>query len=149
MKRIVYGLLVLAAMLIPTQPQELEKLKAVELIRISQEGELIRIETDTGDWGRGENITQAMENLKDTAPGTIYLDTTAFLLLQKDDPTWTRELGSYLKETVRVCLCEGEMKSEDAAEYLRVHPPEMRLLEYGKGNSVQVLTAENGRFNLK
>lgn len=149
MKRILYMLLIVTAMVIPTRPQELGKLKAVEVIRIHQDADVFVIETDMGDCGRGSTIEEAIENLKVTTPGAVYLDTAEYLLISIEEEVWIQELKSYLKDSVRVCLCEGEMDLEKAAEYLRVHQPLIRLGEYKRGVNCQLLVSKNERLELK
>ena len=149
MKRMMYVLLIATAMVIPTRPQELGKLKAVEVIRIHQDADVFVIETDTGDYGKGSTIREAIEDLKHTTPGAVYLDTAEYLLLSIEEEAWIQELESYLKDSVRVCLFKGEMDLEKAAKYLRVHQPLIRLGEYKRGADCQLLVSRNERLELK
>ena len=149
MKRIVYALLIAAAFAIPTEPQELDKLKAVEVIRIHRDADVFVIETDMGDYGKGSTIEEAIGNLKVTTPGTVYLDTAEYLLLSIEEEVWIQELKLHLKDSVRICQYEGEVDLEKAAEYLRVHQPLIRLGEYNRGVNCQLLVSKNDRLELK
>lgn len=149
MKKIVYGILIAAAMLVPTRPQELGKLKPVELIRVEKDGDMILIETDTGDAGRGLTVNQALWDLQATTAGLVYLDTAEFLLISGDGTACVDTLRPYLKESVRICMSEGEMKLEEVAAYLNIHKPGVQLKEYQNGVLLQTLASENGRLNLR
>lgn len=148
MKMIIYGILIVSAMLVPTRPLELGKLKPVEVIRVEKNDEGILIETDTGDSGRGRTVNQAVWNLHETTAGTIYLDTAEYILLPMDE-TVLMEVCPYLRGDIRICHWVGEMKLEEAAKYLDAHRPNMRLKEYRAGTLLQVLEGENGRFRLR
>ena len=147
MKRILYCILIVAAWVVPTRPLELGKLKPVEVIRIEQNGDQIVIETDTGDSGRGMTINQAIWNLRETTAGTVYLDTAEYILIPKDE-TIAEQISPYLKNTVRLCNWEGEMKLEEVAQYLNAHKPRMVLKQYNVGMPLQTLVGERGKFQL-
>ena len=149
MKKIVYGALVAAALLIPTTPQELGKLKPVEVVKLNKEEGMIRIETDTGDIGQGETIEQALRELKATTPGTIYLDTAEYVLLPKQAEELLNQLSPQLKQSVRICTWEGEIDLNKASAYLDAHRPRNEMRHYKTGMPLQTLTSENGVLKLK
>ena len=148
MKMVIYGILIASAMLVPTRPLELGKLKPVETILIEKRDDGILIKTDTGDIGRGRTVNQAIWNLHETTAGTVYLDTAEYLLLPSDE-TVLKQMYPYLRKTVRISQWAGEVELEEAAKYLDVHKPNVQLKAYQEGISLQVLEEENGRFRLR
>ena len=148
MRIAVYGVLIAAALMIPTKPLELGKLKPVEVIQIDHQGDLIQIKTDTGDSGQGKTVELAIRDLQETTAGTVYLDTAEYVLVPKDE-SGVEQMSPYLKNGVRLCQWEGEIKLDEVAEYLDVHNPKMKLKGYRLGMELEVLKAEKGRIRLQ
>ena len=148
MKMVIYGILIAAALLVPTRPLELGKLKPVEVIRIEKRGQQVIIETDTGDSGHGKTVNQAVWDLRETTAGMVYLDTAEYILLPKDE-TVLKQVIPYLRNSVRLCHWEGEIKLEEVGEYLDVHRPSVRLKQYAERVPLQTLEAKNGRLRLR
>ena len=149
MKRIIYGALVAAALLIPTTPQELGKLKPVEVVKLNKEEGMIRIETDTGDSGLGETVELALRESKATTPGTIYLDTAEYVLLPKQEEELLHQLSAHLNPSVRICTWEGNIDLNEASGYLNAHKPRNEMKHYKAGMPLQTLSSENGVLKLK
>lgn len=150
MKRlIIYVVLMIAVLLIPTERTDLEKLKPVEAVLVYREEEQIVITTDTADLGRGESIDAALKNLKESAPGIIYLDTADYLLITQDTEEQILQLRGNLKGTVRICMTEGEIDMERVGEYLSVHKPEKKLRDWKAGDAIEILYSEDDRLILK
>jgi len=147
-KIMIYCILIVLAMLVPTRPLELGKLKPVEVIRIAQDDEQIVIETDTGDTGRGRTVNQAIWNLHETTAGTVYLDTAEYVLLPANEAV-LKEIAPYIRENVCLCQWEGEIKMDDVGEYLDVHKPSVKLKKYAEGIPLQMLKGKNGRLQLQ
>lgn len=148
-KGILYGVLLAAALLAPTDDVELGKMKPVETVSIrTQEGRVL-IETDTEDMGSGETFKEALKDLEKTTPGRIYLDTAQYLLIGEEAEGMVPELEAMLKDGTRLCKREGEVDMKTVGEYLRQHTPEMKLKKWKQGDRLEVLTAENGRLKLK
>ena len=149
MKLVIYGILIAAAMLVPTRPLELGKLKPVEVIKIDVQGEMIRIETDTGDTGSAATLKSALQDLKATAPGIIYLDTAEYMLLPKGKEALLAQVRPYLKDSVQICCWEGEIDMKEVAAFLNAHSPENELKQYQKGMPIKTLVAENRRLKFE
>lgn len=147
MKRLVFYLTVLgAALLVPLRGTDVGKLQPVGLVQLYKEGDAVFVVTDTGDSGWGHTVEAAFENLKQTTAGVVFLDTADFLLVSKDAVNEIRGLERYLKKSVRVCFGEADIDPAEAAEYLNVHRPSVRLREGNRVWSAQSLTYENGRL---
>lgn len=148
-KTIIYGILLTAALLIPNEATDLEKMKPVEAVLVRMEDDLIIIETDTEDVGIGATVAQAMRNLEETTAGTIFLDTADYLLVTEGTEQQILEMAQYLKKSVRICYAEEQIDIVDAVEFLRAHRPEIKLRQWKDGAEIEVLKEENGRLIMK
>ena len=129
MKRILLYIVLLGlALLVPVERADVGKLRPVETIAVYQEGDLIVLRTDTGDTGIGTTAMQALQNMKDTACGIIYLDTARYLLVEEGTEHAAEALQPVLKGKVRMCLASREIELLLATQYLNVHGnlPRMR-----------------------
>ena len=149
MKKVLYGILIFGAFLIPTQPQKLETLKPVEVIQLTKNGAMIRITTDITDTGEGRTVAEALIALKNSTAGTVYLDTTKYLLVTDETVELIDEMRPYLKYAVRMCISRGQVNLEKAAEFLRIHEPNLQLKDYRAGIGVQNLELYDGKMILK
>ncbi|HIQ77484.1 MAG TPA: hypothetical protein IAB79_08610 [Candidatus Faecousia excrementipullorum] len=129
------GAVVLVAALgwMPFLGTDVARLRPVELISVSQEENQILLETDTGDSGRGQTLELALEDLYDSTPGEIFLETAEYLLITPEGQSLLPELTKTLRPSCKVCLREGEMDLAEAAAYLSVHEPELTLQDYRTG----------------
>lgn len=150
MKRIaVYIAVLLIVMLIPMQGMDIGKLRPVGLIQLYKEAGEMLIVTDTKDSGRGKTVDEAFGNLEDTTSGVIFLDTADYLLISETAKDAAMELGQYVKPTIEICIAEKDIDPVQAAEYLAVHHPEVKLRDENAFRTAQKLTQENGRMILK
>ena len=148
MKRILCAALVVAAFLVPATPQELGRLKPVEVLKVEALGDLIRIETDAADTGQGETMEQALADLHAGASGTIYLDTARYLIVPAGREDLIYQLAPYLKCSVKVCCWEGKMPMDQLGPFLDCHRPEFSLKTYQPGEKLQTLLAEKEHLRL-
>ena len=149
MKRILYAAILAIALLIPEQGTDIGELRPVGLIQIYKEGTQIWIVTDTGDSGWGESVDAALQNLKETTPGTIYLDTADYLLVSKTAIEESKTLGQYLNASTKVCLAERDVEPVEAAEYLKVHEIHTKVGDIWDYSGMKVLEKVNSRLILK
>lgn len=147
MKRIVIYILALAAaLLVPLRGTDVGKLQPVGLVQLYKEDKTVVIVTDTGDSGRGDTAKAAFENLEATTSGIIFLDTADYLLISKSAIDEIVGLKAYLKPSVRVCLAEADIDPVQAAEYLAVHRPVIKLKDHSDLVNSGTLSMENGRL---
>lgn len=150
MKRIaIYILLLAAAVLMPVEGTDVGKLVPVEVIQIYKEADAVVIATDLGESGSGAAAEEAIENLKATTSGIVFLDTAEYLLIDESASEEVIQLKAYLKPSVRVCYAAGETDLNEAAAYLNVHKPRIKLKTYETGTAAELLMVENGRMILK
>lgn len=148
-KGLIYGALLAAALAVPTDAVELGKIKPVETVSIRMlEGNVI-VETDTEDSGIGATIEDALQDLRETTAGAIYLDTAEYLIVDQECLDQLPALSRVVKPNVRICERRGDVDVKEAGVFLREHSPKMRLKNWKQGEKLQVLEGENGRMKLK
>lgn len=147
---IVYALVLAVLFLLPpSEKTDVGELKPVELLSIyhTEEGTL-RVETDTGDLGTGRNLKEALEDLKATASGSIFLDTVDYLLITEDAIPSLPQLWKILRPATQVCLGVGA--DPGTAEFLSAHKPGVTLNDIRAGTgTLPVLTRTEERCRLE
>lgn len=150
MKRIyIYIIIATLAMLAKPDGMDVGKLLPVELVYLRTERGQIVIETDTGNRGVGKNVEEAIQHLRNTASGVIFLDTADYLLVGPKSKELVGKLGNYLKSGVRVCEVVPQIELNRATEYLSAHPPRTKLKQARRGDEIQKLTVEKESLILK
>ena len=138
-----------AALLIPRESTDLGKLEPVDTVSVYKEENKIVMETDTGAKGTGESVQAALQNMIDTTASIIYLDTADYLLVRRETEELIPELGKYLKESVRICRTHAAVKVEDAAAFLEVHTPKVKLGDWKRTEKLPLLRITEGRMQLE
>ena len=141
MKRIVIYIVTLALLtLAPVKSADIGNLRPIEVVMVRWQGDTLVISTDTEDVGYGTDAMTALENLKATTPGTIYLDTAEYLLVTEGADDAAEQLKSRLKKSVRVCMAEPEIDLKTAAKFLPVHGDLPRLKTWKAGDKLPCLS---------
>ena len=150
MKKWIAWVLTLAVLLFPSQKgTELGKLRPVELLYAVKQGDALILRTDTGDMGMGFTLRQAVADLKRTSQGTVFLDTADYLLVTGDTESLIPEFTSRMRPSAEVCLTEGDLDPEKAAEFLSAHPGKVTLQDLRAGEArLPTLHVAKGRFRL-
>lgn len=149
MKRIwIYGILLAAAVFAPPEGSDLGKLHPVETVSLYIEDGRIVLETDTGAKGKGGTVEQALQNMKDTTAGIVFLDTADYLLVRKETEELIPEMGTHLKGSTRLCRTQAAVKVEEAAAFLAVHAPQVKLAEWDGTAKLSTLEISEGRLHL-
>lgn len=149
MKRwLLYGILFAVAVFIPVDSTDVGKLHPVQAVSVGYYDGQVVLKTDTGEMGRGTTPALALENLKQTAPAVIYLDTAEFLLVEENALELVAAMRAFLKSNVRICLTAPEVEVDQAAEYLRVHGKLPKLKQWKLQQNLPVLQIENDRIIL-
>ena len=141
MKRTILYIGILALIVAaPVKPMDIEKLRPVQIVSVYKENSWTVIETDTEDKGIGGTAKQALQNMKDTSDGVIYLDTAEYLLVTKDTEEATREIMEELKPSVRMCMTTGVEDLKQAVLYLKAHAGLPKLKAWVNGAELPVLS---------
>jgi len=144
----IYVILFAAAVFIPVNGTDVAKLHPVQAVSVGYKNDQVILKTDTGELGIGDTPELALENLKQTAPATIYLDTAEFLLVEESAMELVAPMRRFLKSNVRICKTEPEVEVDQAAEYLRVHGKLPKLKQWKSGETLPMLKLENERIIL-
>ena len=133
MKRIIiYVLILIALLFVPVKDNDIGKLQPVEVVQVYRQGQQVTIRTDTGDLGVGNTAQLALQNLKDTTPGYIYLDTAEYLLIEASAEAEVDGIRHELKKAVRICSVADSVDLKSAAQYLSVHGALPSLREWSR-----------------
>ena len=149
MKRMIIYVAILAVVLwVPVHSADVGQLRPVQLVSFYMENQNFVISTDTGDIGVGVTVAQAFENLEETTPAVIYLDTADFLLVSADVMEYVPQLDVYLKSNVKLCQQEEPLDPALAVEYLAVQKNLPRIKTWNNGGELPVLRRFGERFIL-
>ena len=142
MKRTVLYIGILVGLLLaPVEQMEVGKLIPVEVVSVYRQGENYVIETDTQNKGIGQTPQAALQNLKDTASGTIYLDTAKYLLLTQDAQNAVEVLRERLKHATQLSEIERPLPMQEVAKFLDSHGKLPRLKQWKEGTELPLLSA--------
>ena len=145
-RKLIYGILLLSVFLAPVRPHEVEKLIPVQVVSVSRENGGFLIRTDTEDKGKGSTLQEALQNLKDTANGVLYLDTARYLLLTEDVMEEMETLNARFRRTVKLCLTEGSVELKEIGTFLNAHADLPKLKHWKKGMELPVLSTYGDSF---
>ena len=148
MKKLLAALGILVLLFPSRESVELGTLRPVELVYIHREGDMLWIETDTEDRGRGRDLAAALENLKETSQGEIFLATADYLLLGPGTEDALEELSDRIRPGAQAALAHGEQDPQLAAGWLRTHPSGCTLRQMGE-RQPPVITVTEGRYGFE
>ena len=141
MRRIISYIAVLSVlMVLPVTQLDVGKLHPVQVVAIYKEKNWVVLETDTEDKGFGRTARQALQNLKDTSSGIVYLDTAEYLVITKNAEEEAEELRKELKHSVRLCMATKPVDLAETAEFLSAHGGLPKLKDWEKGSEIPVLS---------
>ena len=145
---IVYVLVLVIVLLVPVERTDVGKLRPVQSVAVFGEDEAVVIVTDTEDKGRGADAIAALEDLKDSTPAVIYLDTAEFLLVGQGMDGAVEQLRDYLKETVELYYYEGVSELESVSKYLEIHGEGPTMKQWQNGLDLPVLDCREKRIKI-
>lgn len=135
------------AFLSPAGEGDVGDLLPVELLYVYMEEGVVHLETDDGQWGVGNSLSTALEDLHATSPGRVFLETADYLVVTREAIPLLSELMKVLRPAARVCV--AETIDRNAAAYLAAHEPDVTLGELRSGSSIiPVLTFTEGRYHI-
>lgn len=149
MKRaVIYAILLAGVFFAPVEKVDVAKLRPIEIIYVSREDQTVLLQTDTDDLGMGDDALSALENMKQTSPAVIYLDTAQYLLIGPGGEEAALQLKGVLKDNVQLCKTEEQVNLQQAARYLPVHGKLPKFSQWEEGQSLPVLHEQNDRIKL-
>ena len=149
MKRIaIYIAILLLVATIPVKRTDIGKLRPVQTVMLYRQENDVVIKTDTGDKGVGTGALEALENLKQTTPAVIYLDTADFLLVSEDALDALQLLRDTFRGSVELYLFSGDIDPSEASKYLQIHGDGLRLKRWNGQTDLQILRLDEKRLIL-
>lgn len=148
MKRwIVYIAVVILFATTPFRGTDIAKLAPVEVVWLTEKGGQVYLETDTGDTGRGANVREALEDMKAAAPGSIFLETADYLIVEQGREVLLEQTYDVLRPSCMVCTAEKMPDMEAVAAFLAAHEPQTTLRQWQvESQRLSVLKEQEGRF---
>lgn len=143
-----YALILVSACLIPKERMDVARLRPVEVIAIYKLDHGVAIATDTGDMGYGTDVAIALEDMRQTSPGVIYLDTAEYLLFNSEADGEVVRIRKELKKTIKLCHTTGGIDLGQAAQYLPTHAKLPCLRRWKIGDKLPILAPENGSIKI-
>ena len=129
--------------------EDVGKLRPVQVVYIKSHDGVVEVQTDTEDWGVGETVDRAVENMKETSMGSIFLDTADYLLIEPGAETGLPQLKRYLRPSCSLCYASGPMDLKQTGQFLQLHEPNLTLSRYEAGErSFSKLISNEGRLCL-
>ena len=85
MKRvIIYSCILILLLFSPVAKLDVADLEPVEVVYLYKESGNTVLQTDTDAKGKGEDVLAALDDLRQTTSGVVYLDTARYLLIAPD-----------------------------------------------------------------
>ena len=147
-KGLLYIMLLLGALVVPKERVELGKLRPVETLYVYRQEEQLCLQTDLGDTGIGMNVDAAVADLRESSAGVVFLDTAEYLIVESPEEKLIRELGRYVKQSVRLCEGVDRIDPSEATSYLSAHCPDTKLRDWEKGEKPDVLAIKDGSYSI-
>lgn len=135
-------------LMFPGKGTDIGELLPVELVSLTVEQGKIVARTDTGDLGIGETLSDAMEDLKASAPGKVFLETADYLLLAPQTEENWNGLDDWFRPGTLTFGVGENVNPEEAAAFLRSHTGGVPLNRLGEQKMEKVICSE-GRVKLE
>jgi len=123
----------LLLLLLPQRGTDVGELLPVEVLLIEKEAGQYAVTTDTGNSARGDSLEAAMDTLRDTASGVIFLDTADYVLLTGETLDCMDALPNFVRPGTKVYAVEDVLDLEEIGSFLQAHGPEAPLYRLQKG----------------
>ena len=140
---------VLLLELTPFAGTDVAKLQPVEVVLVEETSGSYVVKTDTGHTGTGSTLPEAFENLYNTTPGAIFLETADFAVLTAPECRLCAELITYLRPACSVCVLTQHTDLQKLGQFLNAHTPVYTLQDYRAGEQrYQTVTLQEGKMEL-
>ena len=120
MRILLYIVILALLFLAPLERLDIAHLEPVQTLAINVDGDIVKLETDTGNKGQGKTISEAVKDMEAQTSGVIYLDTAQYLLVTESAFSVIEEIGQHLHPGTFVCMWDGEGSVAGAAQYLEI-----------------------------
>lgn len=130
MKRCLWLLLIVVLLRVEHTAVDVAELEPVELIRVTVSCGQVQLQTDTGAQGAGDTLDRAFDELQRTATARVFPDTADYLVINTAAQPLLPQLAGLLRPSCRICIAEEAEDLRNLAKWLKIHPPQLRLLEF-------------------
>ena len=135
-RKLLYAVILGALFFAPLNRVEIANLEPIQAVWMYYaDGELV-LETDTEDKGSGVTAAEALDAMKSSSPGIIYLDTAQYLFVSEDAQAQISALQPYVKDAVRLCLWDGQGNIADAVKYADAHKLGEKMKSWKQGGKL-------------
>lgn len=148
MKRWIFYITTVALLAVtPFRGTDIGELAPVEVVWLTEKNGQVYLETDTGDMGWGADVRSALEDMKAAAPGSVFLETADYLIVEQGREVLLEQVYDVLRPSCMVCAAEKMPDMEAAASYLTAHEPQTTLRQRQvEQRSLSMLREQEGRF---
>lgn len=128
MKRwwLLLGVAALACALSPFHGTDVGKLRPAQWVYLSRTERDVHVWTDLGDFGKGKDVLQALDDLAESAPGALFLETADYILVSPDCTEFLPDLGGRVRSAAAVCEVQTPPDEETGA-FLEAHETNVTL----------------------
>ncbi len=150
MKRwILYLAIIGVAAMSPIERTDIAKLAPIEVVWIAEKAGQVYLETDTGDVGCGDNVQEALKDMKATTSGVIFLETADYVIVEQGREALLKQCSSVLRPSCKVCTAKSIPNMETVAEFLSAHEPKQTLRQWRvEQMGLGMLNEKEGRLEL-
>ena len=147
MKRwLLYLMLLAITALSPIPRMDIAKLIPVEVVWISQQAGQVCLQTDTGEQGWGQDVRTALENLRASALGDVFLETAEYVIVEQGDEALLEQCEGLLRPACKICASNQMPDMETIAGFLATHEPEITMRQWQVEHlQLCILNIEEGR----
>ena len=147
-RKLFYAVILGALFFAPLNRVEIANLEPIQAVWMYYADGALVLETDTEDKGSGATVAEALENMKGSSPGIIYLDTAQYLFVSEDAQAQIPALQPYIKGSSRLCVWNGQGSIADAVKYTDAHKLGEKMKSWKQGSKLPEIpllnTAEIG-----
>lgn len=129
--------------------RKIEEMNPIETIRLSKIEDVILLETDTGEFGAGRTVEEAVKALEETSIGDLFLDSVEFVMVERGTEDILNDLKGIVNSNCKIALDNSNADIQAITEYLRTHVPSESLSDIYHGTDLSSeLLEKEGRFFL-
>lgn len=149
-KKTAGAILVVAALWVlsrlPHPATDIGKLEPVSIVQLTRTDSGIRVDTDSGAWGEGMTLANAVEQLKRASSKAVFLETADKVLISGNIRDYWEEIYGLFRPACQICWVIGSPDLKEAGQYLSIHPTDQTLgqLRGGLGKR-EILILSEGR----
>lgn len=142
---------------LPADRRDVGKLLPARALIVSAEEGQVSVNGGESLSGRGDSWSSALEDLRNAAPGEAFLGACGHVILLGDAEAILPDIlqDQELRPAARVYRGQGEMKPDEAAEYLDAHEAgvTMQRLQAAvleeRPSTLPLLVCRDGRYHLE